>query len=457
MTRKFYLLLLFFAFTISFSGKAQTTVTLDSTVLSVREVIGGINIPWEIIWGPDGYIWMTERHGRISRVNVTSGAQHTLLDISAQVYEQSEAGMLGMALHPDFANQPYVYVAYNYSSGGTKLRVARYTYNGSALVSPLTLKDNIPANSTHSGCRMIILPDTTLLFSMGDAQNQWSPQDVNETRGKMHRIHLDGSIPADNPIAGNSVWTWGMRNTQGLLMHPNGILYSSEHGPTIDDELNILMKGRNYGWPTVNGFCSTPSEIQFCNDSNVVEPLVAWTPTIAPSDLLYFAAPNIPELEDRIVMAVLKDARIIVFDLSEDGEMVLSQKHYLINQFGRIRDLCMSPDGKLYIATNGTSWSNTNPFTHKIIELSNPTFSFTESLMPELKLWPNPSTDFVHIEGLTSDEKNLRVFDSLGRMVWEQTIEGSTIEINSQHFPAGLYRAVIEGNTTRVVGFQVVK
>ena len=115
--KKFFLLL---AFGMMFNSFAQTTVTLDSTVLQVREVIGGINIPWEIIWGPDGYIWMTERHGRVSRVNVTTGAQQTLLDISAQVYEQSEAGMLGMVLHPDFTNQPFVYLAYTYSSGGTK-------------------------------------------------------------------------------------------------------------------------------------------------------------------------------------------------------------------------------------------------------------------------------------------------------------------------------------------------
>jgi glucose/arabinose dehydrogenase len=452
--KKFFLLL---AFGMMFNSFAQTTVTLDSTVLQVREVIGGINIPWEIIWGPDGYIWMTERHGRVSRVNVTTGAQQTLLDISAQVYEQSEAGMLGMALHPDFANEPYVYVAYNYSSGGTKLRIARYTYNGTALISPFTLIENIPANSTHSGCRMIILPDTTLLFTMGDAQNQWAPQDVNELRGKVHRLNLDGSIPANNPIPGNPAWSWGVRNTQGLLLHPNGILYSSEHGPTQDDELNILMAGRNYGWPTVNGFCNTSSEIQFCNDSNVVEPLVAWTPTIAPSDLLYFAAPNIPELEDRIVMAVLKDARIIVFDLSEDGEAVLSQKHYLINQFGRIRDLCMSPDGKLYIATNGTSWSNTNPFTHKIIELSNPTFSLGEENALELQLWPNPCTELLNISGLPASSVEIQVYDAQGRMVKQQEIRDGSGQLNVQGLDAGWYSLSAKGEKEISVRFQVVR
>jgi aldose sugar dehydrogenase len=452
--KKFFLLL---AFGMMFNSFAQTTVTLDSTVLQVREVIGGINIPWEIIWGPDGYIWMTERHGRVSRVNVTTGAQQTLLDISAQVYEQSEAGMLGMVLHPDFTNQPFVYLAYTYSSGGTKERIVRYTYNGTALVSPVTLLENIPGNTTHIGCRLLIMPDNTLIFTTGDAQNQPSAQSVSALTGKVLRLNLDGTIPTDNPIPGNPAWSWGHRNAQGLVLHPNGILYSSEHGPTTDDEFNILEVGRNYGWPSVHGLCNTTAEIQFCNDSNVVEPLVAWTPTIAPSDLLYFAAPNIPELEDRIVMAVLKDARIIALELSADGQSVLSQKHYLINQFGRIRDLCMSPDGKLYIATNGTSWSNTNPFTHKIIELSNPTFSFGEEKAPELKLWPNPCTELINISGLPTGSVEIQVYDAQGRMVKQQDIEGGSGQILVNDLAAGWYSLSAKGEKEISVRFQVLR
>src|SRR5690606_34559188 len=114
---------------------------------------------------------------------------------------------------------------------------------------------------------------------------------------------------ADNPIAGSSIWSWGHRNPQGMV-YANGMLYSSEHGPGSDDELNIIRRGRNYGWPTVNGFCNLPGEVAFCTDSNVAEPLVAWTPTLAVCGLDYYDGAMFPGWRGSLLMTTLKDSRL---------------------------------------------------------------------------------------------------------------------------------------------------
>ncbi|MDG1859772.1 MAG: PQQ-dependent sugar dehydrogenase, partial [Emcibacteraceae bacterium] len=143
--------------------KAQTTYVLDSTTLTYRLVKDSLDIPWEIIWGPDDYIWCTERFGRVSRIDPISGQQNVLLDLSSDVYEQSESGMLGMVLHPDFSSNPHVFIAYTYLSGSNiQERLVRFNYTGTSLVAADTLVENIIGNTTHIGSRLIILPDNTL-------------------------------------------------------------------------------------------------------------------------------------------------------------------------------------------------------------------------------------------------------------------------------------------------------
>ena len=157
-----------------------------------------------------------------------------------------------MVLHPNFATTPEVFIAYTYGSfSNLKEKLVKYIYNGTSLVNPVVILDNIVGNTTHNGSRLIILADNTLLFSTGDAQNTAFPQDINELNGKLLRINLDGSIPNNNPIAGNPVYSNGHRNVQGLLLHPNGKIYMSEHGASTDYEFQIAEMGKNYGWPNV--------------------------------------------------------------------------------------------------------------------------------------------------------------------------------------------------------------
>ena len=367
--------LLAILFIIPFFTSAQ--VIVGNTSLTEREVIGNLDIPWEIKWGYDGFIWMTERPGIVSRVNVGTGEKNVILDIQNTVYSgNNEAGLLGMEFHPEFATNHILFMTYTYTQGNQiKERLSSFTYNTNSemLENEQILLNDINGYTTHIGSRILALEDLTILISTGDAQDQPASQDVNELTGKILRMDISddnfGGIPNDNPIPNSYVWSWGHRNAQGLELAPNGIIYSSEHGPTNDDELNILVPNRNYGWPNVQGFCDEPTETNFCEQNNVVEPLANWTPTIAPSDIIWYDHPAIPEFQNTLLMTVLKDKMLVRFEFSEDGRSVTSETEFFNYEWGRLRDICVSDDGKIYLATNGNTWPSQPP--NEIIELSN--------------------------------------------------------------------------------------
>lgn len=313
-------------------------------------IVTGLNFPWEILWGPDNHIWMTERGGRISRVNPSTGALTPVFTIT-EVVTNGEGGLLGMALHPNFSATPYVYVVYNYNSGsGYREKIVRYTYNGTTLTNSLPLLENIPAASIHNGSRLLIIGDK-LFATTGDAANTALPQNTTSAAGKILRLNLDGSIPADNPVAGNAYWSFGHRNPQGLVF-ANNILYASEHGPSSDDEINIIEKGRNYGWPNVAGFCNETAEQTFCSTNNVKEPVKAWTPTIATAGLDYYNHDLIPQWKNSLLLATLKDTRIYQMKLDNSFTTVTATTEYFTGKYGRMRDLCISAAGKVYICTS---------------------------------------------------------------------------------------------------------
>ena len=388
-------------------------ITIGNTTLQEREVIGDLNIPWEIKWGYDGFIWMTERPGIISRVNVETGEKNIILDIQNTVYSgNNEAGLLGMEFHPDFETNHILFVTYTYTQGNQiKERLSSFTYNTSSeiLEDEQILLNNINGYTTHIGSRILALDDLTILISTGDAQDQPASQDVNELTGKILRMDISeenfGGIPTDNPIPNSYVWSWGHRNAQGLELAPNGIIYSSEHGPTSDDELNILVPNRNYGWPNVQGFCDEPTETNFCEQNNIVEPLVNWTPTIAPSDIIWYDHPAIPEFQNTLLMTVLKNKMLVRFEFSQDGQTVTNETEFFQYEWGRLRDICVSPDGKIYLATNGNTWPSQPP--NEIIELSN----------------TNYNVDIIDIKS-QDNKKVKKYFDLLGNTIKYPTKNG---------------------------------
>ncbi|WP_079702288.1 PQQ-dependent sugar dehydrogenase [Daejeonella lutea] len=326
-----------------------TDATIDIQVLSQN-----LTLPWEITWGPDNMIWMTERGGRISRVNPGTGAVTNVITIP-DVKATGEGGLLGMAIHPSFTANPHVFVVYNYDKAGTYTeKVVRYTYNGSTLTSPTIILDNIPASNIHNGSRLLISSDLKLYITTGDASNQPSAQNLTSTSGKILRINLDGTIPSDNPIAGNPVWSFGHRNPQGLVF-ANDKLYSSEHGPDKDDEVNIILKNRNFGWPTVNGLCDENGEQSFCTANNVAQPIIRWTPTLAVSGMDFYNNNAIPQWKNSLILATLKDETLYQLRLNAAGDKVDESKKLISGTYGRLRDVCVSPEGKVFVATSNGS------------------------------------------------------------------------------------------------------
>jgi len=313
-------------------------------------VAKNLNFPWEILWGPDNNIWFTERGGKISRLDPATGTITPVLTIG-EVVSNGEGGMLGLALHPNFATTPQVFVVYDYNNAGNyREKVVRYTYAGGTLTSPVILIDNIMASGIHNGSRLAIVNDK-LFISTGDASDQSLPQNINAKNGKILRLNLDGSVPADNPVAGNPYWSFGHRNPQGLVF-ANNKLYSAEHGPNNDDEINIIEKGRNYGWPNVEGYCNTDGEKKFCTDNNIVEPIMAWTPTIATSGLDYYNSDLIPQWKNSLLVATLKDATLYQLKLSDGNNSITNTNRYLSGTYGRLRDICIAPSGKVYVCTS---------------------------------------------------------------------------------------------------------
>jgi len=356
----FTCIVVLFLFTTCKKNKSDgnDTGNLPDVELKNRVVVSGLRFPWGMVYGPDNFIWFTERGGKISRLNPANGQISPLLTIS-EVRENGEGGLLGIALNPDFSTNPWVYVAYNYGSS-YKEKIVRYTYTGGALTNPLTILDNIGAASNHNGSRLLI-SGGKLFISTGDAADTNTPQNVNSTSGKILRVNLDGSIPADNPYPNNRLWTFGHRNPQGLVQVGNKV-FSSEHGPDSDDEINVIEKGKNYGWPNIKGFCDEAGEQSFCSANSIAQPLIVWTPTIAPSGMAYYTSDYIPQFKNSLLLAVLKNTKLMQLKLDDGQTKIEGTKDLFVNSYGRMRDVCISPEGKIYVCT-----SNGND--DKIIEI----------------------------------------------------------------------------------------
>jgi len=321
--------------------------------LATDVVATGLDTVWELAWGPDGFIWFTERGGRVSRLNPQSGA--ITLAGQVPVSEIGEGGLMGMAFHPDFASQPWVYLAHTYTAeGGTRNRVVRMRFDGTSLGTPEVLLADIPGSSIHNGSRLAVGPDRLLYVTTGDASDASIAQNRDALAGKILRLTLDGQPAPGNPF-GTRTFSWGHRNPQGMVFAPDGSLYITEHGPSDNDEVNRIEAGRNYGWPVVHGRCDGDigmAETSFCSSNDVAEPLATWTPTIAPAGLAYYDATLIPAFRRSLLFATLKDATLYRLLLSTDGRSVESTETLFVREFGRLRAILVAPDGSIYVGTS---------------------------------------------------------------------------------------------------------
>lgn len=351
--------------------KPKFIIQLDKTRLLVSEVIRDLDEPWEVAWGGDEHLWFTEKKGNIMRMNPSTGQVKKVLLIPEVYSEGNTPGLLGMVLHPDFNNDPYVYMHYTYIDSSiteeldrrgnpnyVRATLVRYTYSTQedSLINPEPILPEIPGFRAHNGSRLAISDDNKLLFAIGDVTDSKNAQTELTLPGKILRINFDGSVPDDNPIPGSYFYSMGHRNPQGLVA-VNGKVYSSEHGPNNDDEINLIQPGGNYGWPFVEGYCDKENEKAFCDSVAVSEPIYAWTPTIAPAGLDYYDHSAIPEWKNNLILTTLKGQAIWLFELDDTGEKIVNKRIYLQEQFGRLRDLCVSSTGDVYLLTSNTDWN----------------------------------------------------------------------------------------------------
>ncbi|RZS97276.1 PQQ-dependent sugar dehydrogenase [Cecembia calidifontis] len=333
-------------------------IQLDNSLLEISEIVNGLEVPWDIETAEDGKLWFTQINGTLHLLDLKTGRQKMIYQVPGLIAKKSY-GLLGMAVHPE---KKWVFLHYTFAKeqGGLDeeifSRLERYTFNGQTLGQAKIILDSLPGATYHNGSRIAISEDGKLYFSLGDVGKVDLVLDDAFAGGKIHRLNLDGSIPEDNPIPGSSVWAKGLRNSQGLAFGKNGKLYGSDHGAITDDEINLLTKGGNYGWPEVHGYIDQEKEKLYASNYSTKEPLIAWTPTIAAAGLAFYHTAQIPEWENSLLLATMKGMSIRILHLDETGNQILSEDIFLQKSLGRIRDIAVASDGSIYFSTSNRDW-----------------------------------------------------------------------------------------------------
>lgn len=415
---------------------ALSQINLGTTVLTNTVVATNLAVPWDMVYGPDGWIWFTELSGKIKRMHPDTYEVQTVFTLPDVALFGFSVGLHSMILHPDFNNNHYLYVHYAYTN--TTSKIVRYEYDSvnNTLANATLIMGSIPAGVSHNGSRMVIVGDK-LYICLGDTYSTPAvAQNLSSINGKVLRMNLDGSIPDDNPTAGSYVYSFGHRNPQGLC-YANGKFYSSEHGTTANDEINIIEPNRNYGWPTVEGVCNTTAEIAFCNANNVAEPIWSWSPSIAPAGIDYYHNSAIPEWDHSLLLVVLKNKELIRLKLNEDGTQVTQQNIYLVNTYGRLRDLLVLPDGRVFICTSNKDYAGTPGATDdRIIEIKNPAAMSTHVPDADLtKIYPIPAQGVLNIDSSVKIN-SVMVTDNVGKVIYVETF---TPQINTSSWATGMY------------------
>ncbi|MBA4373354.1 MAG: glucose dehydrogenase [Thermodesulfovibrio sp.] len=317
-----------------------------------------LDVPWSLLFlpggGPDVRALVSERKGviRLIKNGRLQGAPYAVLDVAGI----GEGGLMGLAAGPGFRSKPFVYVMHTYNKS-SKLynRVIRLKDEGSTGSFDKIIIDNIPGGTNHNGGRIAFGPDGFLYITTGETFNAELAQNLSSLGGKILRVDPEGGIPADNPFKGSPVFSYGHRNPQGISWQPTtGKLFESEHGPSVEfghfanDEINVIVKGGNYGWPKVIG---APGLKQY------IDPIIVWKHTTPPSGITFYTGDLLNHLKGDLFVATLKSQALIRIRLEKGTEKVMRIERWFASsnssgKYGRLRSVVEGPDGALYFLSN---------------------------------------------------------------------------------------------------------
>ena len=368
----------YFILAIIFSSLIPAAIAQEYPELGVKveTVADNLTIPWSMDWTPDGTILFTERNGSLRAVENGDLIPEPLLSLSVGTVE---GGMLGLAVDPNFVDNNYIYIYYTYNEFlSTSNKVVRYQYVDGQVSEDKVLIEGIPGGPFHDGGRIQFGPDGKLYIATGDAGDPNHSQNIGSVAGKILRINPDGTIPEDNPWENSPVYSIGHRNPQGFDWDENGNLVATEHGPSgwrgvAHDEINVIVPGKNYGWPDVIG-----DETKEGLENPILH---TGDDTWAPSGSEFYEGSNIPGWTGKYFVATLRGSHLHMIDLDLQNNRVISNEKLFQDDFGRLRDVQTGPDGFLYVLTsNNDGRGFANPDDDKILRIIplNPINSFEE-------------------------------------------------------------------------------
>lgn len=347
--------------------------------ITVENWVTGLEAPWSLVFLPDGNALVSERPGRIRliRDGHVAGKPYAVFETRRDrsdasffnLYARGEGGLMGLAVHPEFPKAPYVYAMYTWrGTRGVRNRIVRLRHQGDHAVFDKIVLGGVPGARFHNGGRIAFGPDGMLYAATGEIFEARMAQDLDALGGKILRIAPDGGIPPDNPFPGSPVWSYGHRNPQGLAWHPQtGALFQSEHGPSGEvgfgahDEINVIEKGRNYGWPLIVG---APGRAPY------VDPIVMWPEASVPPAGIAFhrGALYVATLRSEALIRITLDRRGGGYRATRIERLFAEDRNDGV--LGRLRDAVSGPDGFLYVLTsNRDGRGSPRPGDDKILRL----------------------------------------------------------------------------------------
>ena len=331
-----------------------------------RTIAEGLDTPWSVAFLPDERMLIAERPGRL-RIVENGRLLPQAVAGTPRVRNRGQGGLMAVAPHPGYATNGWIYLAFsdiatndNKEAGMTavvrgRIKNNQWTDEETIFRAPQT---NYLPTTVHYGCRLVFDGQGHLFFCIGERGMKEHAQDLSRPNGKVHRVFDDGRIPPDNPFVGQSnavpsIWCYGNRNPQGLVRHPlTGDLWETEHGPRGGDELNLILPGRNYGWPLITyGMDYNGSPITgFTAQPGLEQPVIHWTPSIAVCGMDFYFGKAFPRWQGNLFVTALAQQELRRLVLA--GHRV-TQQEVLFKNIGRVRDVCAGPDGFIYVALNG--------------------------------------------------------------------------------------------------------